>query len=66
MAAPTPANMQDCDPKCKCPGGPYADQAFLCDDPCEGQGAGCTFDCQNGCNCTESLGEVGGSMAFIV
>ena len=51
MAAPTPANMDTCDPKCRCPGGPYANQAYLCSDPCEGQGTGCTFDCENGCNC---------------
>lgn len=51
MAAPTPGNMENCDPKCKCPGGPYADQAFLCDDPCAGQGSGCSFNCQDGCNC---------------
>ena len=51
MAAPTPANMDICDPKCKCPSGAYKDQAFLCDDPCAGQGDNCTFDCQNGCDC---------------
>ena len=51
MAAPTPGNMASCDPKCKCPGGPYANQAYLCSDPCAGQGNSCTFDCQNGCDC---------------
>lgn len=53
MAAPTSANMENCDPKCKCSSGPYADQAFLCADPCAGQGSNCTFDCQNGCDCPE-------------
>lgn len=51
MAAPTPANMDDCDPKCRCSYGPYANQAYSCDDPCAGQGDGCTFDCGAGCEC---------------
>lgn len=53
MAAPTPADMSTCDPKCKCPSGSYANQAYACDDPCAGQNANgnCTFDCQNGCDC---------------
>lgn len=51
MAAPTPANMENCDPKCKCLSGPYANEAYSCDTPCTGQGDNCTFDCQNGCDC---------------
>lgn len=34
MAAPPPANMNICDPKCKCLSGPYANQVYSCDDPC--------------------------------
>ena len=55
MVAPTPAGMDKCDPKCKCPSGPYTDQAFVCDDPCAGQGVECVFDCTNGCIC-EAVG----------
>lgn len=51
MAAPTSADMDTCDPKCKCSSGLYAGQAFLCDSPCAGQGANCTFDCSLGCIC---------------
>jgi hypothetical protein len=51
MTAPTPASTELCDPKCRCPNGPYANQAFQCDDPCAGQSGSCTFDCQNGCSC---------------
>lgn len=34
MAAPFPANMAICDPKCKCGYGPNAGQAYNCNDPC--------------------------------
>ena len=51
MVAPTSADMDSCDPKCRCAGGPYINQAFACDDPCAGQGVECTFDCANGCDC---------------
>lgn len=33
MACPT-ANMNDCNKKCRCVGGPCADTAYNCDDPC--------------------------------
>ena len=51
MTAPNPAPMEKCDPKCRCPSGPYANQAFSCDAPC---GEGCTWlGCTLGCNCLE-------------
>ena len=48
MVAPIPAPMDKCDPKCRCPDGPYANQAFSCDSPCV---EGCEFSCEAGCDC---------------
>jgi len=50
MTAPTPADMGKCGPKCKCFYGPHIGTAYVCDNPCAGQGD-CSFDCQNGCQC---------------
>ena len=52
MVAPTPANMQECTPKCRCITGPYAGQAYDCGNPCKGQGGDCSFDCIDGCACS--------------
>ena len=38
MSCPVPADMQTCDPKCRCGSGPCAGTAFSCDDPCQGSG----------------------------
>ena len=51
MVAPVPADMNSCDPKCKCPSGPYANQAFSCESPCTSG----TFDCQNGCGGSDGI-----------
>lgn len=54
MTAPTPGDMDTCDPKCKCNYGPYANQAYSCDNPCAEQGTDCIFSCDEGCKCDTS------------
>jgi len=54
MTAPTPGDMSQCDPKCRCPSGDYAGTAYSCDKPCAGQGDDCSFDCENGCQCNKT------------
>lgn len=53
MAAPTPGDMDKCDPKCRCPGGEYSNQAYSCDNPCKDQLGECTFSCETGCDCDD-------------
>lgn len=56
MTAPTPGSSEICDPKCRCPSGPYANQSFSCADPCKDQGTDCTFNCIEGCICQDDRG----------
>lgn len=50
MTRPGPANMDNCDPKCRCRGGRYAGWAYACADPCNDG----TFDNwdEATCDCT--------------
>ena len=49
MTCPT-ADMESCDKKCKCVGGPCAGAAYDCDDPCS---AGTEFDAAT-CSCVST------------
>lgn len=64
MGSPTPADMQDCRQKCRCPVGPYADEAYSCIAPCAGQAGNCTFNCAQGCVCVPYINYLGVESTF--